>query len=748
MIRLVATLSLLIAGQPSEEDAVPPGSPGPRDPRVASPELDGSRPSIAALRVDEGPVVDGRLDDPVWQRAPVGGPLRQYEPTTGGEMTERTEFRVLYDKERLYVGVWCFDRQPEEIIARVMARDESVSRDDFVAIALDTFLDRRNGYYFRTNANGAREDALVSDNTHRNKDWDAIWAARGSIDEDGWKVEIAIPFKSLAFDPALDTWGFNISRTIARKFERGRWASPRPEVRTHHVGEAGSLTGLRDLEQGVGLDLVPYALLRHTADRANSRDFTRVEFGLDARYRITPNLLASLSYNTDFAQTEVDTRQINLTRFDLFFPEKRDFFLEDSSIFRFGGLDRFSEPRRRITGSRPPELLPFFSRRIGLSPTGEIVPILLAGKVTGRVGKYNIGVLDAVLEEHGELEMKNAFVTRISRNVLEQSSVGMIATHGDPSSDQENLLLGADAGFRTSRFLGSYILEGNAFAMGTHTEDAEDDFSPSYGFNVSFPNDLVSASLEYYEVGEEFNPALGFATRTGVRSYGSSIGYQPRPRSLDAVRQLHFIYRNRYVTDLSNDLETAINSFIPLSILFDSADQLFFQSDYEFDGPDVPFEISEGVVIPAGDYWWWSHTVGFDTARRRMVRAGLEYTFGDFYTGDRQKYVARLIFVPWKYLGLALSYSLDQVRLPEGDFDTRLAAANMQWNFTPDLAWFHFLQYDSVTESVGYNSRIQWEFRPGSLLFLVLNQNYARERGRLDLERSEVTLKLQLSIRF
>ena len=353
-----------LAGQESADRSREAPPPKPReDVLEEEPPVVHMRPSIEAVRVDEPPDIDGRLDDPVWELAPAAGPLYQYEPLEGDEMSEQTEFRFVYDDEALYIGVWCFDSEPDKILARVMARDDRITDDDSIIVVLDPFLDHRNGYMFMVNPNGARLDALITDNTNINSDWDGIWRARASIDEEGWKAEIEIPFKSLSFDPDSDTWGFNLSRGVKRKSERGRWSSPRRSIRTYNVGEAGRLTGLRDLQQGVGLDVVPYVLGRWTSDRTRASDDVDNEFGGDIRYRVTPNLTASLSYNTDFAETEVDARQVNLTRFPLFFPEKRDFFLEDAGIFEFANLGRFSRRRTLISGSRPPELLPFFSRR-------------------------------------------------------------------------------------------------------------------------------------------------------------------------------------------------------------------------------------------------------------------------------------------------------------------------------------------------------------------------------------------------
>ena len=440
-----------------------------------------------------------------------------------------------------------------------MAHDGRVRADDYVTLVLDTFHDRRNAYYFIVNPIGARYDALVSNNDDFNLNWDGIWIAAASIDDSGWQAEIAIPFKTLSFDPKISTWGFNIERNIKRKYERVRWSGAHPDFYMWDVSEAGDLTGLHGLKQGVGLDIVPYALARYSLDNL-PRDDTSLqgEFGGDVRYRVTPNLLASLSVNTDFAETEVDVRQVNLTRFPLFFPEKRAFFLEDSGIFDFGN-----------TTSKT--VLPFFSRRIGLSDTSEPVSILTAAKVSGRVGDYNIGAIDAVLESHDDLDIKNALVTRVSKNVFEQSTVGMITTVGDPNSDFDNVMGGLDFNYRTSDAFGDRVFEASAYGLSSYTEglDGGDDFA--FGVDVGMPDDLWEWELGFTQIEDNFNAALGFVPRTGIRRYNGGADYNPRPDS-DLVRQLFFFYRGTYFTDLSNDVDTAKHTIYPLYVRFESGD--------------------------------------------------------------------------------------------------------------------------------------------------------------------------------
>ena len=693
------------------------------------------RPSIQAVRVEHGPVIDGRLDDAVWALAPTGGPLYEAYQHPGRRMTERTEFRVLYDDKNLYIGVWCFDSEPSGIIAREMEHDGRIA-DDYCYVLLDTFHDRRNGYLFTIEPLGARSESLVTENTVVNRNWDGLWWARTSRDAEGWKVEMAIPFKTLSFNPAHSTWGFNVERQIRRKFEIGRWASPRRDAGGYMPSAAGELTGLYGLKQGLGLEFSPYLKGRYSQQQGQE-DWTG-DFGGDARYRLTPYLSATLSYNTDFAETEADVRQINFTRFPLFFPEKRAFFLEDSGIFEYGGLS---------SSSLGTALVPYFSRRIGLSATGERVPILLAGKVAGRVGQYNLGVLDAVLDDQPGLGQQNTFVGRLSRNVLEQSTVGALATVGNPNSTANNALFGPDYNFRTSDFLGRRVLEAHTFALGTWSEDQGGPFGYAYGVNVRYPNDPWTAHLDYLEIDDAFQPALGFVKQTGVRGYSAGVQYQPRPANSKLIRNYVFETQTACYTDLANALDNGAFLLRPFGLHFHSDDQFSVYAIRNFDRLQSDFEIAQGVTIPAGEYWWNQALAQVAFAAKRPVSGDVSTSIGEFYDGHRQTYSGRLVITPWKHLGFDANYSFNQVQLPGGSFDTHLLAGRMIWNFTPDLVWSHLVQYDSVSHSIGFNSRLQWEYRPGCKLYLVLNQNYARETGGFGLDGNEVILKIMAVFR-
>ncbi len=699
-------------------------------------ELDGAPPPNAiAVRVDEPPRLDGRLDDRAWTLALPQTKFMQAYPNSGAEPSEPTQFRVVFDDDHLYFGIRCEESDPSQVIARDMSRDGSLFSDDYCAIVFDTFLDRRNGYYFGFNANGARYDALITGNRSFDESWDGIWEVRGRRDDRGWAAEVKIPFKTLAFDPASDTWGFNVSRNLKTRFERVRWSGPEAQFRVYNVSVAGTLSGLEGIRQGRGIQVSPYALGKFRRDHDPIDDDWDFEAGGDVRYRIAPNLTASLSYNTDFAETEVDARQVNLTRFPLFFPEKRAFFLEDSGIFRFGGLGSNS-------------FLPFFSRRIGLSADGEIVPLVVAGKLTGRVGEYNIGAIDTLVDDHDGLDERNAFVGRISRNVLDQSTVGALITAGDPNSRDDNFLGGVDFNYRTTEFLGDHTLELSMFGLGSYTENVDSDENLAFGAELELPNDLYDIELEAYQIDENFRAGLGFVPRKSIRSYSGQAAWRARPESLPDVRRIFSSYTTTNITDLDDRLETSTHVVTPAWIIFETGDEIYASFRRELDAPDESFEISDGVTITPGDYWWTDYEIGFETASKRLLEFTGAYRFGEFYDGRRERYSLMIDLRATKYLNMAFGYELNQVRLPAGDFDTRLGSVRLRIHFTPEITWSNLVQYDNVSDTIGLNSRVRWEIRPGTSLFVVANQNSDRSAGRLETISTELTVKLGATFRF
>ena len=521
--------------------------------------------SIQAVSVDQPPKIDGRAVEEVWSRAAKVDQFIQREPDTGQPASRKTEFFVCHDRDNLYIAAKCYD-DPELITALQLERDASLGNDDKIVIILDTFLDRRNAFWFQMNARGCIGDALLSQNgASLNKDWDGLWEGRASIHAHGWDMEAAIPFKTLNFHPGQDTWGIKFEREIQRRTEKSYWPVANVNSYKFQVSDAGLLTGLTSISQGIGLDLRPYVLMGTEKERGADSRFLS-DGGLDLFYQITPGLKTALTLNTDFAQTEVDDRQINLTRFPLFFPEKRDFFLDGANYYQFGREgDRENSYANR--------LILFFSRRIGLDSQRNPIPIIAGSKITGQAGPWNIGFMD-VADDRAQC-ITNFAVARISRNFGSQSALGVIGTSGNAITDQSNVLFGVDLKLATSTFQGDKNLSLLLYGVKSNTGNVSgSDYA--FGGEVNYPNDFFKCRLGYTQIEKNFHAGLGFVPRRGIRNSYVQAGLGPRPQQW-GILQLLFQSDLDFITDLDNRQLSRTCSLTPLSIRFQSGDLLSLQ---------------------------------------------------------------------------------------------------------------------------------------------------------------------------
>jgi hypothetical protein len=690
-----------------------------------------SRPSARITRASSPPAIDGRLDEPCWS-VPTIGPLIQMEPLIAQPATEPTEVRLLFDDDNVYIGVRCFDREPSKIVATQMSRDAELDPDDRLEIIVDTFHDRRTAFYFQMSAAGSKGDALMSRNGGTfNKPWDGIWEGKVTIDDLGWSCEIALPLKTLAFDPSGDTWGFNINRVIKRKLENDRWSGLRQDASFFRTSDAGDIHGLAGLKPGVGLDFVPYFHADWTNDRVDDEEHALGKAGFDLFYRLTPSLQASFTYNTDFAETEVDDRRINLTRFPLFFPEKRDFFLQDAGAFEFAEQDT--------------TLVPFFSRRIGLDDQGNEVPILFGTKLTGHAADWNVGLLDVQTDATSTLDSENLAVARVSKNVGEQSTIGGIFTNGDPTSSGSSQLYGLDANFRTSSAFGSKNLTASAWGLKTQSDETSGD-DAAYGAAVAFPNDIWSARVSAREVQENFDPALGFVQRRGVRQYAGNVGFEPR---IDKeIRRLEFALDAHVTTNLDDRLQTFEGSATVLGIVWDSGDEAALSVRPTEDRLDGPFEIREGIVIPTDDYTYVRYRADFESSLKRPVSGAVGFETGEFYDGMRDDVLVSLAWRPGPHFTGSVDYERSDVELDEGSFTTHLGRVRLDFAFTTDVTWSNFVQFDNESDSLGAQSRLRWILEPGSDIFLVFGETLVRDDGSVHATDQELAFKVVYTVRF
>ena len=687
---------------------------------------------LAVARTETPPVIDGVLDDAVWVTAPSMDDMHQFEPVDHGEPSERTEVWILYDSDNLYVGARMWDREPDQIRARQMVQHSTLRWDDSIGIYLDPFNNNRTGYNFQVNPNSSREDGVFETPTRLNRDWEGIWFAEAVIDEHGWTAEFEIPFKTLNFNPDNPDWGFTVERTIARHQEDIAWVSFNREV---NPGTTGTITGLTGLRQGRGLDIIPTVVMSGSRNHNPSASSSSTEPALDVFYNVTPSLSGVLTMNTDFSSTEVDDRQINLTRFSLFFPEKRDFFLQDVDIFSFGGLRRNG--------------IPFHSRRIGLGARGQPVDLDIGAKVTGRVGRWNIGVLDIQQDEFQGVDSSNLFVGRLSANVLEESSIGMIVTNGDPRNNLDNSLFGVDFRYRNTRLPGGRTLEGEAWYQQSDTQGTVGDQS-AWGLRLSAPNNTgFRGEVAVEQFDDRFNPALGFVNRRGIQRSEVQAGYTRYPdhpwiravahgASVESFDRLSGgLESERLYVELF-ELET--HSGDEFSLNFNRRREVLFED----------FEVVDGTVIPVGDYEYSGFDIQISGASERVLAPGFDYYKGEFFNGDRVEMSAELEWRPNRRLLMGLEYEYNDIELPGGQFVTRLMAVNANVAFNVRWSWLNLIQYDNESESVGINSRLRWNPRAGQDLYIVINHGYSAEESfsRLRSVQSQYALKYTHTFRF
>jgi hypothetical protein len=702
-----------------------------------------------AVKVDQAPVIDGVLDDAVWQLAEPISDFHQTRPGNQTPPSETTEVYVVYTEDALYVGARMGDSEPDLIAAPTIRHGLGLGPDDRLVLILDPFNTQRTGYRFETNLNAVRHDALYTSVSSFQADWSTIWDVASSRDEHGWIAEIEIPFKSLPFDPNVDTWGFNFGRGIRRRNEEMAWVSYN---RTYNPSISGLMTGMQGMSQGVGLDVVPSFSLTQQERFDPTTNRMIEQPSLDVFYRLTPSLNAALTINTDFSATEVDNRQVNLTRFNLFFPERRDFFLNDSDLFQFGsigGNGNNASSRPAVENARP-----YFSRRIGLSATGAPVDIEYGGRISGRVGRWNIGTLAVRQGEFGAIDSTDLFISRISANVLQESNVGFILTSGDPGSDLDNTVFGADFRYLNTRLPGGQVVEGDVWYQQSDTPGLKGE-DAAFGLGLRSPNNTgLRGGIGYKEVQRNFNPALGYINRSNVADWMADVGFTHFFEPGGFLQSAYTGIDMQRIELLDGGLQSEVVHFSLLDLSARTRDNfsLAYTSNREVVRNRFTLynEPGRSVGVAPGDYSFNEISARIGTANQRRYSGSLSFTSGDFYGGQRDNVGVGFSFVQSRFFVMQASYNLNKISLPEGDFTTRLASLTTQVAFSNTWFWVNLVQYDNVSEEIGINTRLQWIPKAGQEGFIVLNYNLQDrdKNGVFHAAASDLTLKFKYTFRY
>jgi hypothetical protein len=710
---------------------------------AVTPVIAFTRPTAQAARIDtsEAPAIDGDLSDAAWAKAVVIDKFTQKQPNPGQPPTERTVLRIMFDENNLYFGVYNYDSQPEAIIARSMQRDGPLYTADSFVLQIDPYQSRRNAYSFEVGASGGRTDELELNNTLELTEWNAIWTAKVRRVPDGWVAEVAIPFRSLSYDPNQTTWGFDFSRRIRHKNERIYWSSSSPTLGFTDISQNGDLAGITDIERGLGLDVQVYGALRAKHDWQVAKDGLGLSFtaGGNAFYKITPALTNTLTVNPDFSDAPLDIRQVNTTRFSLFTPETRDFFLQDVAAFDFGGHNfaRNSNDRANNNGR------PFFSRNIGLV-RGVPVSLLVGDKVSGQFAGFDVGALSVLTDRTPTSSGQVLSVLRMRRPIFSESKIGFIVTNGDPSGLSRNTVAGVDYQYRDSNFLGGYIFESEGFYQRSLSNTKGDDDSAAISFNL--PDEPWGGDFIFKQVGEHFFPALGFVNRLGIRQYEGTLYHLNRYRNT-FLNQLEFGSDYEFVTDIHNALESRAND-VYVRAASSQGDEVTLKVIDVFEDVPAPFLLPRNVPILPGRYEWTNIDARIRSFDGRLIRIDWEVMCCSFYSGDQLYSKLQIAFRPNAYFEFVPTWEATLIREPQGSVGIHILSLDSIINFIPDMQLAIQAQFDNISRGFGFSARYVWEYEPGNQILFAIGHSALIPGTNFVSQRTQATLRLIHTFRF
>jgi len=692
-------------------------------PEKPIPEIQAAMPEIRAVKIEERIQIDGKLDEPAWKRAVPATNFIQSQPDEGQPATEETEVRILYDADNLYIGALCFEEHLDALVSAQLKRDFGPQDHDTFGIIIDAFNDQTSGLLFGINPAGAVTDTQSgNDGRTMNMDWDGVWYAKTGLVKEGWVAEFAIPFKTLRFkNPGNQVWGINFHRKIRHRNEDTFWSFVPRQYQIFRVSRAGKLVGLENIKQGRNLRVKPFVVGRvETLPSRTDKPHSYLgDVGLDVKYGVTPGLTLDFSANTDFSQVEVDDQQVNLTRFSLFFREKREFFLENSSIFQFGEGGVMGSS----TGS---DFILFFSRRIGLSETGIPIPILGGVRLSGSVGRYNLGLMDMQTQERAGNPANNFSVARVQRKFGLNNDIGamFINRQAVSLSDNYNRTLGVDAHLRFFTNLTWTTYLAKTFTPGIPDKDM------AWATGFDWKGRRYRYGAGYREVQENFNSEVGFIRRRGVRQINANFARYYFPEDFLRLREIRPNIDLLNITETDNTLQTrSVNAGV--NFTFHDGSTIDVGPTFSQEVLDRDFQVHKDHVIPIGSYKWYGFEASYMGNRSRMFSANLSFARGGYYNGDQSSYGGGVNIRPGPQFELSMTVNRNNISLPTGTFGTNLMIWRVNYNFNTDLRLSALIQYNSVTQVVSSNIRFNFIHHPLSDLFVVYNENRDHVSGTL-----------------
>ena len=706
---------------------------------VARRDFETYRPLVTAARIDStaidgaaAPVIDGDLSDAVWSQAAIINEFHQVEPISGATPSQPTRAYIMYDSKYLYVGIYAFDSEPDQIRRAQMQRDPRLQDDDAVRILIDSNGTFRDSYFFGINPNGARSDALTENGSSFRDEWNTIWRGKARVVEDGWIAEFAIPFQSFAFDPSLDEWNFQIIRTIRRNNEEIRWSNINQSRNRINMTSPGRLAGISDVSSGIGLEAQIF--VTGAASRDWVLDDTDFELNPSGNifYKITPSLTGSLTFNTDFSDTSLDARQVNTGRFSLFFPETRDFFLQDSAVFEFGGRV-FNDARNG---------LPFFSRNIGIV-NGEPVDIIAGAKLSGKAGPANVGLISARTGSADVQGIDGQYLSsaRISVPVFSESKAGIVFTNGDPTGVTNNTVAGADFQYKRSNTFGDGTFFADVAYVRSFTDGVADHMA---GAEIAFRSQKWNGTARLRHIGDNYAPKLGFSNRTGIRRYNFNLWRRYRPEN-SFIRFAETGAWTNIITDL-NDRRIDHFNGAWAGGANNAGDELWLNYEHGFVDIEAPFSIAGIVPVPVGQYRWNQYNVRVSTTNSRAIGVEFGINKGGIYGGDLLQLSGGINLRPNKHFELSAEHEYLEFDLPMGDIGIHISSVESTIAFTPDMTIKTEIQYDNISEAFTFFSRFSWEPIPEREIFLSFGHTAIIDR--VDFPRDFTSQGSSLALRF